>query len=65
MARFEILEQMRILPKPMAIGSADTPAEAVRIAREFEKQGHKVEIGDLQVAEMYPIATFAAKHGVR
>lgn len=65
MARYEIIEHMRILQKPMAIGAADTPAEAVRMAREFEKEGHKIEIGDIEAAEMYPIAAFAAKHGVR
>ena len=35
MARFQILAQMLALPKPMPIAEADTPAEAVRKAREF------------------------------
>ncbi|MBX3430364.1 MAG: hypothetical protein KF779_12360 [Hyphomonadaceae bacterium] len=66
MARYKILARMLALPKAMPIAEADTPAEAVNKAREFEKDGKEgVRIGDVEAAEHYPIATFAAKHGLR
>ena len=66
MARFSILMPMMALPKPMAIGEAETAAEAVRIARSFAAQGKSgLKIGDAQSEIYYPLEEFAAKHGVR
>jgi hypothetical protein len=66
MARYLILTQMLTLPRPMPIAEADTPADAVRMAREFEKKGRQdIQIGDTEAAQYFPIDTFAAKHGVR
>ncbi len=66
MARYQILAQMMTLPKPMPIAEADTPAEAVRKAREFEQKGRQdLQIGDTQVQQYYPVAQFAAQHGIR
>jgi len=66
MARYQILAQMLALPKPMAIAEADTPADAVRKAREAAQRGSQgVQIGDTQAEQYFPIDTFAAKHGVR
>jgi hypothetical protein len=66
MARYQILSQLLSVPRPVQIGEADTPAEAVRVAREFEKQGRKhVNIGDVESAQYISIEQFAAKHGVR
>jgi hypothetical protein len=66
MARYSILARMLVMPKPMPIGEAETPADAVRMARDFARQGKRdVQIGDNQ-AEMYlPTEQFAAKHGIR
>ena len=65
MARYQILSEMLALPKPMAVAEAETPAEAVRIAREFAKKGKQVQIGDTQAEQYFPIDQFAAKHGIR
>ncbi len=66
MARYQILAQMLALPKPLAIAEADTPADAVRKAREATQRGSQgVQIGDTQAEQYFPIDTFAAKHGVR
>jgi hypothetical protein len=66
MARFQILAQMMTVPKPLAIGEADTPAEAVSKARELEQRGRQdLQIGDIQAGQYFSIATFAAKYGVR
>lgn len=57
---------MQTVPKAMPIAEADTPQEAVRKAREFEKKGQRdLQIGDTQAEQYYPVAQFAAKHGVR
>ena len=49
-----------------AVASAETPAEAVKKARDFAKQGKRdVQIGDNQAAMYYPTEEFAAKHGIR
>ncbi|MEZ5957419.1 MAG: hypothetical protein R3C27_09450 [Hyphomonadaceae bacterium] len=66
MARFQILTQMLTVPRPMAIAEADTPADAVRKARELEQKGRTdLQIGDTEAAQHYPVAQFAAMHGVR
>jgi len=66
MARYTILSRMRVMPKPLAIGSAETPAEAVRIAREAAKQGRPdIQIGDNQAATYVSAEEFAAQHGIR
>jgi hypothetical protein len=66
MARYMILAQMLTVPKPMPIAEADTPADAVRKAREAEQRGSQgVQIGDTEAAQYFPIAQFAAKHGIR
>jgi hypothetical protein len=66
MARYSILAQMMTLPKPLAIGEADTPADAVRKARAFTKDGQRnVQIGDNQSETYFPAEEFAAKHGIR
>jgi hypothetical protein len=66
MARFTILAEMFVVPRPVPIGEADTPADAVRKAREFAKQGKRdVQIGDSEVENYFPLEQFAAKHGIR
>jgi hypothetical protein len=66
MARYLVLAQMLTVPKPMPIAEADTPADAVRKAREFEKKGKRdLQIGDTQAEQYYPVAQFAAQHGIR
>jgi GTP cyclohydrolase III len=66
MARYHILAQLLTVPKPMAIDTAETPADAVRKAREAEQRGSQgVQIGDTEAEQYFPIAQFAAKHGIR
>ena len=66
MARYTILTRLMVTPRPTAIGEADTPIEAVRMARAFTAQGRRdVQIGDNQAAQYFPTEEFAAKHGVR
>ncbi len=66
MARYLVLARMLTVPKPMAIAEADTPADAVRKAREFEQKGRQnLQIGDTQAEQYFPVDTFAAKHGIR
>jgi len=66
MQRFTILCRMMTLPKPMPIGEAASPADAVRIARAFTAQGKRdVQIGDRESESYSPTEEFAAKHGVR
>ena len=66
MARYQVLASMMTMPKPMRIAEAETPAEAVVKARAFEKQGKRgVQIGDTQAERYFPIAEFAAQHGIR
>jgi hypothetical protein len=66
MARYSILALMRTLGKPMPIAEAQTPADAVRIARDFVRQGKQdVNIGDKELEQYFPPEVFAAKHGIR
>lgn len=66
MARYTILSRFMVTPRPLPIGEAETPAEAVKKARDFAKQGKRdVQIGDNQAATYYPMEEFAAKHGIR
>jgi len=66
MARYKILALMLTVPRPMTIDEADTPQDAVRKAREFEQKGRQnLQIGDTEAAQYYPIAEFAAQHGIR
>ncbi|ANP47207.1 hypothetical protein [Candidatus Viadribacter manganicus] len=66
MARYQILAQMMTLPKPMPIGEADTPADAVRKARELQQKGQQnLQIADKQAEQYFPVDAFAAKHGIR
>ena len=66
MARYQILAQMLVVPKPMAIAEADTPADAVNKARQAEKRGSQnLQIGDVEAAMYYSVEQFAAMHGVR
>jgi hypothetical protein len=66
MARYQILAMMMTVPKPMMIAEADTPQDAVRKAREFEKSGRReLQIGDTQAEQYYPLAEFASQHGIR
>ena len=66
MARYSILVRMMVTPKPMAIAEAETPADAVRLARDFTRQGKRdVQIGDNQAQMYFPAEEFAAKHGIR
>jgi hypothetical protein len=66
MARYLILAQMLAVPKAMPIGEAETPADALRKAREFEQKGRQdVQIGDTQAEQYYSLAQFAAQHGIR
>lgn len=65
-ARYLILTRLMVSPRPVAIGEADTPAEAVRQARAFTAQGRRdVQIGDHEASQYFPTEEFAAKHGVR
>ncbi|MGD9967717.1 MAG: hypothetical protein AB7T59_14440 [Hyphomonadaceae bacterium] len=66
MKRYQVLAQMLTVPRPMAVAEAETPAEAVRKAREFAQKGHRdLQIGDTEAEQYYPVDQFAAKHGVR
>ncbi len=66
MARYHILAQLLTVPKPMAIDTADTPADAVRKAREATQRGSQgVQIGDSEAAQYFAVDQFAAKHGIR
>ena len=66
MARFTIVSRFLVMPNPLPIGEAETPAEAVKKARDFAKQGKRdVQIGDNQAAVFYPAEEFAAMHGIR
>lgn len=66
MARYQILAQMVTIGRPMPIAQADTPADAVRKAREFERKGKRdLQIGDAQAEHYVPVDQFAAKHGLR
>ncbi|MCX7360041.1 MAG: hypothetical protein NT015_18120 [Alphaproteobacteria bacterium] len=66
MARYLVLAQMLAVPKPMPVGQADTPAEALRKARELEKAGRDgIQIGDTEAEQYFSIAQFAAQHGIR
>lgn len=65
MARFSIVTKMLTIPKSAAVGEADTPADAVRIARQHAQQGKNVQIGDNDSQMVMPIDQFAAKHGIR
>jgi hypothetical protein len=66
LARYQVLTQMLTVPKPMVIAVAETPQDAVRKAREFEKKGRaNLQIGDTQAEQYYPLAQFAAQHGIR
>jgi hypothetical protein len=66
MARYLVLASMLAVPKPLPIAEADTPADAVRKAREFEQKGRSgLKIGDTEAAEYFDVVEFAAKHGVR
>lgn len=66
MARYAILGEFLVVPKPMPIGEAETADEAVRMARAFVAKGRRgVRIGDTQAEDHYSIEEFAAKHGVR
>jgi len=66
MARYQILTQMLAVPRAMPIAEADTPADAVRKAREFQSKGaREVQIGDTQAEQYYSIAQFAAMNGIR
>ena len=66
MARYVVMSPMLTLPKPMPIVEASTPAEAVRIAREFESKGRRgLQIGDMDKETYVPLDEFAAEHGIR
>lgn len=66
MARYSILTQMVTVPKHLPLALAETPAEAVRIAREYAKKGKTgLKIGDSELADYLPVEDFAAKHGIR
>jgi hypothetical protein len=66
MARYQILAQMVTIGRPMPVAQADTPADAVRKARELEQKGKRdLQIGDTQAEQYFPVNAFAAKHGIR
>jgi len=65
MARYSILTRMAVLPKPLPIGEADTPADAVRKARAFTQAGQRdVQVCDNESGIYVSTEDFAAKHGV-
>lgn len=66
MARYLVLAPMMTTGRPMPIAEAETPADAVRKAREFEKKGKRdLQIGDSEAEQYSPVSQFAAKHGIR
>jgi hypothetical protein len=66
MARYQVLATMLTMPRPMPIAEADTPADAVRKAREFAQKGRRdLQIGDTEAQQYFPVDQFAAKHGIR
>jgi hypothetical protein len=66
MARYSVLTMLLTVPRPVAVAQVDTPAEAVRIARELKQKGNdRIQIGDGQLEQYFPVDEFAAKHGIR
>jgi hypothetical protein len=66
MARYSVLTGMLTVPRHLPIAEAETPQEAVRLAREFAQKGRTgLKIGDNEKAEYFPVDEFAAKHGIR
>jgi hypothetical protein len=66
--RYQILAQMLTIPRPMSVGEADTPAEAVRLARDYAKKSANnppLSIGDTQTEQYVPVDEFMQKHGIR
>lgn len=66
MARYLVLANMLAVPKPLPVAEAETPADAVRIARDLAQKGRAgLKIGDTETAQYFEISEFAAKHGIR
>jgi hypothetical protein len=66
MARYSILTELVTVPKHVAVAQAETPEEAVRLARQQVQKGTRgVKIGDNELADYLTIEAFAAKHGIR
>ncbi len=66
MVRYLVMATMLAVPKPLPIAEANTPEDAVRIARELERRGRSgLKIADTEAAEYFDVNEFAAKHGVR
>lgn len=66
MQRFIIVCRLLVTEAPYTLGYADTPAEAVKKARDFTKQGKRdVRIGDNEAQKHFDTETFAVQYGVR
>jgi hypothetical protein len=66
MKRYQILSQLLSVPRSVAVGEADTPAEAVRFARDYAKKGGNppLSIGDTQTEQYIAFDEFLKKHGL-
>lgn len=64
--RYQVLSQLLTVPRPISVGEADTPAEAVRIARDYAKKGGNppLSIGDTQDETYISFNDFVKKHGL-
>jgi len=66
MKRFTIVSRLLVTPAPQVVGFADTPQEAVTIARKATKDGKRdVRIGDGQTEKHFDTESFAKEYGVR
>jgi len=66
MKRYRIQAIMRTLNRrPMALEEAETPREALMIARGYEGDGPAIQIIDQDTDETLTPDDFAAKHGLK
>lgn len=66
MKRFTIVSRLMTTPAPSLVGHADTPQEAVTMARKATQEGKRdVRIGDNQAEKHFDTESFAKEYGVR
>ncbi|MBC7767906.1 MAG: hypothetical protein H7124_03895 [Phycisphaerales bacterium] len=66
MKRFTIVCRLLVTSVPHVLGYADSPGEAVTMARKFTQEGKRdVRIGDGQVEKHFDTESFAKEYGVR
>jgi hypothetical protein len=66
MKRFTIVSRLMVTPTPSLVGHADTPQEALTMARKATQEGKReVRIGDNQAQRHFDAESFAKEYGVR